>query len=672
LILKKFYIFKIILLTAFIFITNHYPTEAKTIYWQKAGNLKGKVTALATKPSGEIFAAVSKEGIYRSTDNGNSWGQVNQGLKNLNVNAIAIRGNGDIFAGTNGGGMFVSKDNGQSWTEINEGLQSPYIVAVSINPSNGHLYIATDVYSTIYRSTNSGQSWEERNNGIANISINYIGISSEDELFACTYSGMFFSRDNGNTWKGINQGLPEQKNIYSLVFVNDNLILIGSRNSRIYNSTTNGGSWKLSAELKESEQIFGLLKAQNGEIFAATFGRGAYRSTDVGQTWKQINGGLTNIQLLNIVQHSSGDLLVGTWGDGVFRGKEVDFKVYAQGSYCAGQEISVSFTSSIIYDSNNNFRVELSDAEGNFDKPFLIGNLKSTTHGTVTGKLPKSLPPGNGYKIRIRASSPMMDSEESEESITILPSPDVEITGKLVVCPSLKATYYPKETGHSIKWEVIGGTPIGGLQNDSLVIVWGQVGKGYITLTQCNNNTGCCDTLVQEISIEIPPAPKITRRLMELVSSYPTGNQWYLDGKKIDGATDSVISPVETGYYTVQAVDSNGCVTAMSDPYLFDIESVEDVESHYQLSVYPNPADDKILLDFKVNNPSNISISLLNLPGSTIFDETKYYLPGNYQKIIDITNISNGFYLLELSINGKKFYVGHGDGVGVLRGGGDL
>ncbi len=653
---SKFDLINTLLTIIFAIIITNYSAESKTIYWQKAGNLKGKVTALVTKPSGEIFAAIQKEGIYRSIDNGNNWDQVNNGLTNLTVNTMAVRANGDIFAGTNGGGIFISKDNGQSWTEINEGLLSPYIVAISINPSNGHLYVATDVYSSLFRSTNSGQSWEERNNGIANISINNIAISNEDELFACTFSGMYFSRDNGNSWRAINQGLPEQKNIYSFVFVNDNLILIGSRNSKIYNTTSNGGSWKLSTELKGSEQIFGLLKAQNGELCAATFGKGAYRSTDNGQTWKQINGGLTNIQLLNIVQHSSGDLLVGTWGDGVFKGKEVDFKVFAEGSYCAGKEISVSFTSSIIYDSNNNFQVELSDEEGNFDNPFIIGNLKSTTHGIVTGKLPRTLKPGSGYKIRVRASSPMMDSEESEESITILPSPNVEISGKLVVCPSLRVTYYTKETGYSNQWQVTGGTPVNGLQDDSLVVVWGKAGKGYITLIQCNINTGCCDTLVQEILIEIPPAPKITRRLMELVSSYPTGNQWYLDGQKIEGATDSVITPVETGYYTVQAIDSNGCVTGMSDPYLFDIESVGDEVNYYQFNVYPNPADDKILLQFYILNPSYITISLLNLPGSSIYSESNNYLPGEHQQIINITNFSNGFYLLELNINGKKFY----------------
>lgn len=653
---KKIYIINLLTAILVLFFAINFIAESKTIYWQKAGNLKGKVTALAVKQSGEIFAAIQKEGVFRSTDNGNIWEPVNNGLTNLTINTLAVRASGEVFAGTNGGGIFISKDNGKSWTEINNGIQSPYIVTIAVNPANGHLYVATDVYSTVYRSTNSGQSWEERNNGIANISINNIVISNQDELFACTYSGMYFSRDNGNSWRAINQGLPEQKNIYSFAFVSDNQILIGSRNSKIYSSTSNGGSWRLAAEIKESEQIFALLKANNGDVIAATFGKGAYHSTNKGQSWKQINGGLTNIQLLNIVQHPGGDLFVGTWGDGVFRGKEVDFKVTAEGSYCAGQEISVSFTSSIIYDSNNNFRVELSDAEGNFDNPFLIGNLKSTTSGVVTGRLPKSLPPGNGYKIRVRASSPMMDSEESDEPISILPSPNVSFTGKFLVCPSLRVVYRADETGHLNRWEVSGGTPLGGLQRDTLVVVWGQIGKGYLKLIQCNINTGCCDTLIKEISIEIPPAPRITRRLMDLVSSYPTGNQWYLDGKKIEGATDSIITPVETGNYTVQAIDSNGCLTAMSDPYLFDIESVDEEDNVYNLSVYPNPADNKLNIDFYLLNPANVTISLLNLPGAIIFSETTYYFHGNFLKSIDLTSFSNGFYLLELNINGRKYY----------------
>lgn len=49
-----------------------------------------------------------------------------------------------------------------------------------------------------------------------------------------------------------------------------------------------------------------------------------------------------------------------------------------------------------------------------------------------------------------------------------------------------------------------------------------------------------------------------------LVSSASTGNQWLLAGDPIAGAVDSAYTPSETGYYSVQLTDANGC-TAASD-----------------------------------------------------------------------------------------------------------
>jgi len=93
--------------------------------WQPTS---GPVKCLAINSSGHIFAGtagginalrVLGDGVFRSTDNGDSWTQVNTGLTNESVGCLAINSSGHIFAGTYGGGIFRSTDNGGTWTAVN-------------------------------------------------------------------------------------------------------------------------------------------------------------------------------------------------------------------------------------------------------------------------------------------------------------------------------------------------------------------------------------------------------------------------------------------------------------------------------------------------------------------------------------------------------------------------
>lgn len=70
--------------------------------------------------------------------------------------------------------------------------------------------------------------------------------------------------------------------------------------------------------------------------------------------------------------------------------------------------------------------------------------------------------------------------------------------------------------------------------------------------------------------------------------------QWYLNGDPIDGATSENYTATESGIYTVEVSDANGC-TDMSDEYIFTYVSVEPT---YQvnISISPNPASDIIYL----------------------------------------------------------------------------
>src|SRR6266566_6254561 len=106
-------------------------------FWaQTNGPPGGDGIALATNSSGTVFVGTQGGGIFRSSDNGETWTGVNNGLTDTNVRALAINNNGDIFAGTPGGGVYRSTDNGENWTLIDNGLTNTWVTALAINSSD--------------------------------------------------------------------------------------------------------------------------------------------------------------------------------------------------------------------------------------------------------------------------------------------------------------------------------------------------------------------------------------------------------------------------------------------------------------------------------------------------------------------------------------------------------
>src|SRR5215211_2614555 len=80
-------------------------------FWaQTNGPQGGDGIALATNASSHVFVGTQGGGVFRSTDNGESWTGLHNGLTDTNVRALAINKAGHIFAGTWSGGVFRSTD----------------------------------------------------------------------------------------------------------------------------------------------------------------------------------------------------------------------------------------------------------------------------------------------------------------------------------------------------------------------------------------------------------------------------------------------------------------------------------------------------------------------------------------------------------------------------------
>jgi hypothetical protein len=110
-----------------------------------------------------------------------------------------------VLAATKEEGLFLSTNQGQTWDSINDGLAT-----LSINSIVGigsTLFVGTSV--GVYSSTNNGSSWSPANSGLTNRNISSFA-ASEGFLFAGTDSGAFLTSDSGKNWIPANQGLASK------------------------------------------------------------------------------------------------------------------------------------------------------------------------------------------------------------------------------------------------------------------------------------------------------------------------------------------------------------------------------------------------------------------------------------------------------------------------------
>ncbi|MDQ3048596.1 MAG: T9SS type A sorting domain-containing protein, partial [Bacteroidota bacterium] len=144
-----------------------------------------------------------------------------------------------------------------------------------------------------------------------------------------------------------------------------------------------------------------------------------------------------------------------------------------------------------------------------------------------------------------------------------------------------------------------------------------------------------------------PPVPIVTVVADTLYSSASTGNQWFLNGIAITGATDSML--VTTGWggnYTVQVADSlNLCKTTSS--IFVGLNDGNDIGVNY--SIYPNPGDGYIHLVIGPSSKELIQIDIQDAIGKSVLTIPFQPSLNGEIKEIDISSYGSGVYFLSIS-----------------------
>jgi photosystem II stability/assembly factor-like uncharacterized protein len=146
------------------------------------GNIGGRSRIIRYHPAQHsvIFAAGVSGGIWKSSDAGASWRPIAAGLANLAVNSLAIdpRAPDSMYVGTGegyfreeirrtglplrGGGIFASSDGGSTWRRLpsSESPDFHWVNDLELGVGDGRiLYAATR--SGVWRSRDRGESWSQ-------------------------------------------------------------------------------------------------------------------------------------------------------------------------------------------------------------------------------------------------------------------------------------------------------------------------------------------------------------------------------------------------------------------------------------------------------------------------------------------------------------------------------
>ena len=219
-----------------------------------------------------------------------------------------------LYAGTWGNGIYKSTNAGETWTHIVEGLRSPYIYEIAIDPSDPQHLLASVYTHGIDQSFDGGETWEETT-GFPPYAVSYsIDFDPVNPQYVYTAirtatqgsvypGGVWKSTDGGSSWVEKSSGIVEDY-IYDLAIdPNDpNVIYTANHRTGVYKTANAGISWtKMSSGLVHQD-IRGIqVNRETGRVYAGLWdGYGFAYSDNGGESW--VNNSWSNSKDLYVFE----------------------------------------------------------------------------------------------------------------------------------------------------------------------------------------------------------------------------------------------------------------------------------------------------------------------------------------------------------------------------------
>ena len=265
-----------------------------------------------------VFAGAN-DGIYKSSDGGQSFERLESPMDKLHVWKVAIDPvDPDIlFAGTRPGALFRSKDGGRSWQKLPAemaedcpNVRIPRVTALSVDPTDHRVVWAGIEVDGVRRSTDGGDSWQTITSGLPDPDIHDIGVvvNGGARVLTTTPHEIFESHDRGESWQGLGirdqfrlrycRSLSQKADDCETLFVATGDGAAGITGA-IQRSKDGGKSWQaleLPAVPNSPIWAYATHAADAGRIVACSHYGELYMTENAGDSWTKLPREFTEIR----------------------------------------------------------------------------------------------------------------------------------------------------------------------------------------------------------------------------------------------------------------------------------------------------------------------------------------------------------------------------------------
>lgn len=326
------------------------------------------VEQIVFSPDGRVVYLLDWWNVWRSSDDGQSWLQMHQGLQNTCINDIQTHPTkpGVFYVAADDNGLMVSTDDARTWRRKMNGVIDGHASQIKLSAKNPDvMYLLMNPWKSedtgeahffyLYKSVDGGESWKSlrfrdkkknvdkpfangrstslvidpQNDNVVYVGSNGYGIYKVD-------SATMPEAGQDAKAQHLSSALPtpylKGSGALQVDPSNSQIMLAGTQEGGIFRTEDGGKSWKLVGAPKAF--IFGMARdPQNpSTLFAAASEKRLFKSADNGLTWQFLtlpgeklqNGAASAVAVVPGEAGKPGIVVVGTLGysmkagDGVF------------------------------------------------------------------------------------------------------------------------------------------------------------------------------------------------------------------------------------------------------------------------------------------------------------------------------------------------------------------
>ena len=689
--LLKIFSPSIYILITLVIATNLYAQEF--IWNHTGGPMGGTIGDIALNSNDHIYAGVYTNiftsqyyaGLYKSTDNGETWNKIETQFDDFKVYALYANKDDHIFVGTDFQGViYRSTDDGKTWEKTNSGYVSNQCWAFGQNKDGTVLFAGSGGYiPALCRSTDNGDSWENMDW----LPVLSFAVDSINTIYCGTFDGIYKSTDDGLTWNQTGFGGTP---INSILIDAHNGLFCGtgyySNGQGVFYSSDSGNKWEsigLAGKI-----VLSLAFTSYGSLLAGTSIDGVFETKDMGNIWVQHNNGLYNKQVFRLKVNNNDDIIIGSEFEGVFRSTD-----YGKSFYQVGLPISGVYNIAFLDDS----LIIAGTVSGVQKYNRLTRNWENIgLHAVLAVETDED---GNIYAAT-NGGGLFQSPDLGKSWINICQSPYI-LNVKKINETILAATtdYLIRSTDEGNTWE---NTPVNsGIDNCAIEVnnngdVWatGYVGKlhkstdGGLTFNSISLDFHNVDRNQLYVNDSVIFFGDLTVG-KGIFYSTDYGNTWennyhHRTITSVNGNSNYIIAgtfkdiiystnnglsldslPYPENFYgwvsEIEFDKNGGLFFGTSSEGLFEMDFVVSVEEDLPLindfvlyPLYPNPFNSTITVKYNLPSDSDIKLTLYNTLGERIKTFSMFRRKGINEEKISFDNLAGGIYLIALE--GRDFF----------------